>query len=173
MIRLGTLVVPLAMVLIIGTGLLRGVPVFDRFVEGAREGLSSGVRILPALVALVTAVGMFRASGALDLVCSLLEPVGRLLGLPAQVLPLCLIRPISGSGAMAVFSDLLRTYGADSLIGRIASVLQGSTETTFYTIALYYGAAGIHDTRHTIPSALSADLSGFIMSALAVRLLFG
>lgn len=172
MTQIGTLMVPLAIAGIIGFGLIRGVPVFDLFLEGAKEGMGVAVRILPALIALVTAVGMFKASGGLDLLSFALEPLGRLVGLPREVLPLTLLRPISGSGAMVIFTDLIQTYGSDSLIGRIASVMQGSTETTFYTVALYYGAAGIRDTRHTIPAAVSADITGFIMSALTVRLLF-
>ena len=120
----------------------------------------------------MTAVGMFKASGALDLLSFALEPLGKLFGLPRDLLPLALLRPISGSGAMAIFDDLLRIHGPDSLIGRIASVMEGSTETTFYTIAVYYGAAEIRQTRHTVPAALSADLTGFFLSALLVRMLF-
>ena len=172
MIALGTLMVPLTMVLIVGYGLWKGVPVFDVFLDGAKEGLAVGARILPALVALVTAVGMFKASGGLDLVSWALEPLGNLLGLPREVLPLALMRPISGSGAMVLFQDLLQSHGPDSLVGRIASVMQGSTETTFYVIALYYGAAGIKDTRHTAPAALTSDVTGFFLSALTVKLFF-
>ncbi len=172
MTAVGVWMVPLAIAGIVGFGLLRGVKVFDLFVEGAKEGLTTAVSILPALVALVVAVGMFKASGGLDLLSFALEPIGKLLGLPREVIPLSLIRPISGSGAMAIFNDILRSHGPDSLAGRIASVMMGSTETTFYTIAVYYGAAGIKNTRHTIPAALSADISGFFLSALAVKLLF-
>lgn len=172
MTAVGVWMVPLAIAGIVGFGLLRGVKVFDLFVEGAKEGLTTAVNILPALVALVVAVGMFKASGGLDLLSFALEPIGKLLGLSREVIPLSLIRPISGSGAMAIFNDILRSHGPDSLAGRIASVMMGSTETTFYTIAVYYGAAGIKNTRHTIPAALSADISGFFLSALAVKLLF-
>ena len=143
MTAVGVWMVPLAIAGIVGFGLLRGVKVFDLFVEGAKEGLTTAVNILPALVALVVAVGMFKASGGLDLLSFALEPIGKLLGLPREVIPLSLIRPISGSGAMAIFNDILRSHGPDSLAGRIASVMMGSTETTFYTIAVYYGAAGI------------------------------
>ena len=168
----GVWMVPLAVAGIIGFGLVRGVKVFDCFVEGAKEGLSTAVSILPALVALVVAVGMFKASGGLDLLSFALEPLGKLIGLPREVIPLSLLRPISGSGALAVFADILKSHGPDSLVGRISSVLMGSTETTFYTIAVYYGAAGIKNTRHSIPAALSADITGFFISALAVKLLF-
>ncbi|MGI5966446.1 MAG: spore maturation protein [Anaerotruncus rubiinfantis] len=172
LMNLGTLMVPLTVAGIIGYAFVKGVPVFETFVEGAKEGLEVAVNILPALVGLITAVGMFKVSGGLDLLTWALEPFGRLLGLPREVLPLALLRPVSGSGALVIFNDLISTYGPDSLIGRVASVMQGSTETTFYTIALYYGAAGIKNTRHTVPAALSADLTGFIMSAFMVRLFF-
>ncbi|MEM1484822.1 nucleoside recognition domain-containing protein [Oscillospiraceae bacterium PP1C4] len=172
MMTVSTLMVPLVIVLIVGFGLVRGVKVFDVFLEGAKEGIQVAVHILPALVALITAVGMFKASGGLDLLSFALGPFGKMIGLPREVMPLALLRPISGSGAMVLFTDILENYGPDSLIGRIASVIEGSSETTFYTIALYYGAAGIHDTRHSVPAALSADIAGFVMSALTVRLLF-
>ncbi len=153
-------------------GYLRGVNVFEVFLAGAREGLKTAAEILPALVALIASVGIFKASGALDLLTVALSPAMRLLGLPAEVLPLALLRPVSGSGAMVIFTELLSRFGPDSTIGRIASVLEGSTETTFYTIAVYFGAAGIRKTRHTAPAAVAADLVGFVMSGIAVRLLF-
>lgn len=164
--------IPLVIAVIVGYGLIKGVAVFDLFLEGAKEGLMTAARILPALVGLVAAVGMFRVSGGLDILSWALQPVGRLIGLPKEILPLALMRPISGSGALALFTDLLGEHGADSLIGRVASVLMGSTETTFYTIAVYYGAAGIKDTRHSIPAALAGDVTGFFMSAFLVHLLF-
>lgn len=154
-------------------GLLRGVAVFDVFLEGAKEGLATAARILPSLVGLMTAVGVFKASGALDLLSHGLKPAADLLGLPAQVMPLALLRPVSGSGGMAVFRDILQDYGPDSFVGRVASVMMGSTETTFYTIAVYYGAIGVRKTRHTLPAALAADISGFVFSSLAVLWFFG
>lgn len=165
-------VIPLVISIIVGYGLIKGVDVFDLFLEGAKEGLMTAVRILPALVGLIAAVGMFRVSGGLDILSWALQPIGKLIGLPKEVLPLAMMRPISGSGAMALFIDLLREHGADSLTGRIASVMMGSTETTFYTIAVYYGAAGIKDTRHSVAAALAGDVTGFFMSAFMVRLLF-
>ena len=114
---------------------------------------------------------MFKASGALDLLTAFLRPLFSLLRLPDAVIPLALLRPISGSGAMVIFQDILQRYGPDSFAGRVASVMQGSTETTFYTIAVYYGATKVIRTRHTLPSALTADIVGFIMSAAAVRIL--
>lgn len=165
-------IIPLVIAVIVGYGLIKGVDVFDLFLEGAKDGLKTAVRILPALVGLIAVVGMFRVSGGLDILSWALQPVGDLIGLPKEVLPLAMMRPISGSGAMALFIDLLREHGADSLIGRIASVMMGSTETTFYTIAVYYGAAGIKDIRHSVAAALAGDITGFFMSAFMVRLLF-
>lgn len=166
-------IVPL---LLAGTALFalgKRVDVYAALTRGAGEGLSVLLRILPALVGLLTAVSMFRASGAMEWLTGVFAPVTGLLGIPQETTPLLLVRPVSGSGALAVGSDLIKTYGADSYIGRVAAVMLGSTETTFYTIAVYFGAAGIHRTRHTIPAALTADLTGFIAAAFAVRLFFG
>mgnify|MGYP001047046175 FL=1 len=154
-------------------GVALGVNTFDAFLEGAREGLSTAVSITPALICLLTAVPMFKASGALDVLSWGLSPLAQAVGLPGEVIPLALLRPISGSGAMVLFNDLLAVYGPDSFIGRVASVMEGSTETTFYTIAVYYGATHVTRTRHTLPSALSADLAGILMSGVAVRLFLG
>ena len=129
------------------------------------------VAILLALVMLLTAVHLLRASGAVDLLTSRLTPAARVLGLPPQVLPLVLLRPVSGSAALAVGADLMAQYGADSLIGRTAAVVLGSTETTFYTISVYFGAAGIRRTRYAVPAALIADLTGFLVAALTARFL--
>ena len=168
---LTNLLVPCLLAAIAVYGLYKGVPVFDTFLEGAAEGMKISVKILPALIALLTCIGMFKASGGLDLITQALKPVAEFFGLPGEIVPLTLLRPLSGSGALVVYEDLLKSYGPDSLIGKIASVLQGSTETTFYTIALYFGATGIKKTRQTIPASLTADLTGFLVSALAVRLL--
>ena len=153
--------------------LYRRVDVFSALTTGAGEGLSVIVRILPPLVALLTAVYMLRASGALELLTHALTPVLTILGIPPETVGLLLIRPVSGSGALAVGSEIMQTYGPDSTVGRTAAVMLGSTETTFYTIAVYFGSAGIHKTRHAVPAALTADLAGFAASALAVRLFFG
>jgi len=166
-------IIPAIVALFLLYGLLQNVPVFDVFLEGAKEGLSTAVRILPSLVGLITAVGVFKSSGALDLISHGLKPVAEFFGLPVEVMPLALLRPVSGSGGMAVFRDLLQSHGPDSFIGRVASVMMGSTETTFYTIAVYYGAVEVHKTRHTLPAALGADLAGFVFSSLAVLWLFG
>ncbi len=153
-------------------GVCRRVDVFSALTAGAGEGLAVTVRILPSLVALLTATYMLRASGATELLARLLAvPLGWL-GIPSETIALMLIRPVSGSGALAVGAELMQSYGPDSPIGRTAAVMLGSTETTFYTIAVYYGAAGIRRTRHTVPAALAADLTGFLAAAWTVRLFF-
>lgn len=170
--KLGVYAIPVTVLIIIVFGLFRGVPLFDTFVSGAKEGFSSAISILPSLVGLMMAVSMLNASGALDMLSSFLAPVSRLLGLPEQVMPLALIKPVSGSGATAILSQIFQNNGTESFAGRVASVMSGSTETTFYAIAVYYGAVSIKKTRHTIPAALTADLTACIISALAVRLFF-
>ena len=171
--NLSSLVVPILLAAVAAFGLGRRVDIYGALTHGAEEGLTVLLRIVPALVGLLTAVCMFRASGAMEWLSGLLAPVLGWLGIPSETAPLLLIRPISGSGALAVATDLMRTHGPDSYIGRVAAVMLGSTETTFYTIAVYFGSAGIHKTRHTIPADLAADLTGFIASALAVRIFFG
>ena len=146
--------------------------VYDALVQGAGGGLEVMLRIFPALVGLMTAVAMLRASGALELAAEVLAPLLDRVGLPAQLLPLMLVRPISGSAALGVGAELIQTYGPDSQLGRTAAVMLGSTETTFYTIAVYFGAVGITRTRYAVPAALCADLTGFLAAAWAVRICF-
>lgn len=168
-----TAIIPAAIIAIAALyGVLRGVDVFSAMADGARDGLRVVVSIFPPLVGLLTAVYMLRASGALDALTQLLSPLLGALGIPAETAPLMLLRPISGSGALAVGSELIELYGADSLVGRTAAVMLGSTETTFYVIAVYFGAAGIKRTRYAVPAALCADLTGFLVSALTVRWLW-
>ncbi len=168
----GVVIVPATVFFIIVFGFVRKVPVFDTFVMGAKEGAISCFEVLPSLVGLMLAVNMLSASGALDLLSSFLKPMAELLGLPSEVMPLAMMRPVSGSGSNALLLQLFETYGPDSFIGRVASVMNGSTETTFYAIAVYFGAVGIKKTRHTIPAALTADLAGYVASVWAVRILF-
>lgn len=153
-------------------GLGRGVDVYDALVQGTGGGLEVMLRIFPALVGLMTAVAMLRASGVLELAAEVLAPLLDRVGLPAQLLPLMLVRPISGSAALGVGAELIQTYGPDSQLGRTAAVMLGSTETTFYTIAVYFGAVGITRTRYAVPAALCADLTGFLAAAWAVRICF-
>lgn len=153
-------------------GTVRQVDVYRALMTGADQGLKVLAGIIPALVSLMTAVSMLRASGALELAAQVVSPWLEYLGLPAELLPLMLVRPISGSAALGVGAELIAAYGPDSDLGRMTAVMLGSTETTFYTIAVYFGAAGISRTRYTIPAALCADLVGFLTAVWAVRLLF-
>lgn len=170
---LSNLIIPLIIAGILVFALTRQVNIFNEFLSGAKEGFMTSVNILPALVALITCVGMFKASGALDILNYALSPLAGLLRLPREVIPLALLRPISGSGAMVIFNDILGNFGPDSYIGRVASVMQGSSETTFYTIAVYFGATKVSNTRYTVGASLTADIVSFIISAVMVRLLFG
>lgn len=145
---------------------------YDLLLQGGSEGLKLLLTITPALVVLLTAVTMLRASGAVELLTRILSPIFRLAGIPPETVMLILIRPISGSAALAVGAELMAQYGPDSLIGRTAAIMLGSTETTFYTISVYFGAVGIKKTRYAIPAALIADLTGFIMASLTARWFF-
>ncbi|MCL2089025.1 MAG: spore maturation protein [Oscillospiraceae bacterium] len=164
-------IIPCAICAIVVYGMCKKVDVFNVFIEGAKDGISTSINIMPALIVLLTAVGMFKASGALDIIVNALKPLSDMTGIPKEVFPLALLRPISGSGSLAIYENILTEHGADSFIGRVASVIQGSTETTFYVIAVYFGSLKITKTRFTIPCALASDAAGFILSALAVRLL--
>ena len=166
------LVVPVLLATTAVCGMGRRVDVYSALTHGAEEGLTVLLRIIPSLVGLLTAVSMFRASGAMEWFSDLCAPLLRFLGIPPELMPLMLIRPVSGGGALAVASDLIASHGPDSYVGRAAAVMLGSTETTFYTIAVYFGSAGIRRTRYTVPAALAADFAGFLFSALAVRLFF-
>ncbi|RKI66501.1 spore maturation protein [bacterium 1xD42-67] len=167
-----TMLIPLILCFVALYAAGRRVDVWSALVQGAGSGLETLVRIVPALVGLLTAVYMLRASGALELLAQALAPVMDRLGLPSELLPLMLVRPVSGSAALGVGAELIASYGPDSELGRTAAVMLGSTETTFYTVAVYFGAVGITRTRYAVPAALCADLTGFVASAWAVRLLF-
>ena len=145
---------------------------YDLLLTGAADGLKMLLSIVPALVILLTAVTMLRASGAIELLTDMLDPAFSFFGIPPETAILVLIRPISGSAALAVGSELMATYGVDSVIGRTVAVMLGSTETTFYAISVYFGAAGIRRTRYTVPASLFADFIGFLMSAWSVRFFF-
>ena len=145
---------------------------YELLLDGASKGLKLLVTLIPALILLMCAVSMLRASGAIDILSQWLSPVFGFFGIPPETAMLVLIRPISGSAALAVGADLMAQYGVDSQIGRTAAIMLGSTETTFYTISVYFGAAGIKKTRYTIPAALIADLTGFIMASLTARLFY-
>lgn len=154
-------------------GWARGVRVYDTLVEGAKEGFQVAVRIIPYLVAVLVMIGMFRGSGGLDALVGVLGPATAWIGMPAEALPMAILRPLSGSGAFAVMAEAMKTHGPDSLIGYLVSTLQGSTETTFYVLAVYFGAVGIRRTRHALPACLAADLAGVLTALAVVRLMFG
>jgi spore maturation protein B len=147
----------------------KGVGIFDAFVEGAKEGITNTVRIIPSLVGLFMAISVFRASGGLDLIIYAFKPIGNLIGIPKEVMPLMFMRPLSGSASLAIVVDILKQYGPDSLIGKIASTMMGSTETIFYTMAVYFGAVGIKNSRHTLVCALIADFVAVIAACTLCR----
>lgn len=165
--------VPLVVASILVHGYIKGVKVYEVFVEGAAEGIKTSLRILPYLIAILMAIGAFRSSGAMDILLALFKVPAGLLGIPAEVTPLVLIRPLSGSGALGVLSEILYAYGPNSFAGRVAATMMGSTETIFYTITVYFGAVGIKDTRHVLPAALVADLAGVISSVIICSIIFG
>lgn len=165
-------IVPIIICIVFATGLLKKNDIFADFLEGAKEGFSVAVEILPALVALSLCVGALRSSGAISAISAALSPIASAIGFPKECLSLALIRPVSGSGALVLFNEIIKENGPDSFVGRVASVLMGSTETTFYTIAVYLGATKIKKTRHCVFSSLSADLTGFLLSAAAVKIIF-
>lgn len=166
------LLVPLLLAAVAVCGVIRRVDVCAALADGARSGGKILLSVFPNLVALLTAVAMLRASGAFEALAAALGPVLGRLGIPAETLPLMLVRPFSGSAALGVGAELIQTYGPDSPVGRTAAVMLGGTETTFYTVAVYFGAAGVRRSRYALPAALTADFVGFLAAALAVRLFF-
>ena len=154
-------------------GLYKRVPVYESFVEGAKEGFKVAVRIIPYLVAILFAIAMFRASGAMEALTRVLDPVLGLIGFPAELLPMAIIRPLTGSGSAALVVDMINQYGEDSIFVKMAAVMFGSSETTFYVIAVYFGAVGIKKTRHAVPAGLIADAAAMLLAVWTVRLLFG
>ena len=164
-------VVPLMITFILANGLMRKAPVFELFMAGTREGMATTVKVLPTLIGLVMSISMLRESGFFEIFSNLLSPVLSYIHFPPELIPLALIRPISGSGGLAVMQDLIDTFGPDSFLGRATSVMMGSTETTFYTIAVYFGSVQIKNIRHTLPAAIIADIAGILASVYAVRLM--
>ncbi len=157
---------------IVAVASVRRVPLFEEFCLGAKEGGAAALRVFPTLLALMTAVAMLRASGLLDCVVTVLRPVAERIGFPAEVLPSALLRPLSGSGSLAALQDVLAKHGPDSKAGLVASVLQSSTETTFYTLSVYFGYIGVKKTGCALPAALAGDFVGMVLSALTVHLFF-
>ncbi len=154
-------------------GLIKRVPVYEEFVEGAKEGFTLAVTIIPYLVAILFAIAMFRASGALDFLVEGLRPVLGAVGIPPEILPMALVRPLTGSGSVGIVLDMIREFGEDSILVKMAGTMFGSTETTFYVIAVYFGAVNIKKTRHAVPAGLFADFAAMLASVYVVRLLFG
>ena len=167
------MVVPFTIAFVALWAMVKRVDVYGALCQGAGEGLGVLLKIIPAMVGLMTAVYMLRASGLLEALGQLLAPLLTKVGIPPEVVGLLLVRPVSGNAALGVGAELIATYGPDSTIGRTAAVMLGSTETTFYTIAVYFGAAGIRKTRYALPAALCADLAAFLAAAWAVRVCFG
>jgi len=158
---------------VLGFGYLKKINVYEAFVEGAKEGLTTAWRILPYLVAMFVAIGIFRSSGAMDVVIEVLTPITKFFGIPAEIIPLALMRPLSGSASTGMLAELFQVYGPDSFVGRVASTMMGSTETIFYTLSIYFGAVGIKRMRYTLWGALIAELAGLIASVIICRIVFG
>ena len=166
------LFMPVFIAVVIIFGFIKKVELFDAFTAGAKDGIKTLLGIAPTLVGLIVAVNLLKSSGATDALCALISPAAQALGFPEQIVPMVLLRPISGGGSTALLMNVYKDYGPDSFAGRVASVLAGSTETTFYAIAVYFGSVGIKKIRHTLVAALSADFTAAVMAVLTVRLFF-
>ena len=164
--------VPVLLVGITLAGMLRKVKVYDVFIEGAKEGFEVGVKIIPFLVGILVAIGMFRASGAMELLLAALRPVAAATGFPADLIPLAILRSLSGSGSLALTTDIIKTQGPDSLLARMAATMYGSSETTFYVLAVYFGAVGVRRTRHAVPAALVGDVVAAIATVAVCMWMF-
>lgn len=164
--------IPVVVALVALYAIIKKVPVYTVFTEGAKEGFSTAVMIIPYLTVMLCAIGMFRASGGMDWLCGILDPLTSLIGIPGEVLPMGIMRSFSGGGAEGMMVDLMTQYGTQSQIGRIASVALGSTETTFYVVAVYFGSVGVSNTRHAIAAGLLGDLASLIASAVIVNIMW-
>ncbi|MBI5020351.1 MAG: spore maturation protein [Ignavibacteriales bacterium] len=170
---ISVLAIPALILFIIIYGAVKKVKIYEAFVEGAKEGFNIGVRIIPYLVAMLVAIGIFRAGGAMELLSKLLSPLTNLINMPAEALPMAIMRPLSGSGALGVMAETIKSHGPDSLIGRMVAVMMGSGETTFYVLAVYFGSVSISKTRQAVPAGIVADVVGIFMSVWIVNLIFG
>ena len=164
--------IPLLIAIVPLYALVKKVSIYETFIEGAKEGFGVAVSIIPYLVAILVAIGMFRASGAIELLSHALAPVLKLVGMPADVLPLAIIRPLSGSGALGIMSDIASNHGGDSYLARVAAVMTGSSETTFYVLTVYFGSVGIQKFRHAPIAGLIADISGMLAALFICRFIF-
>lgn len=170
---ISTLAIPMLIFIFIGYGAIKKVKIYEVFVEGAKEGFDVAVRIIPYLVAMLVAIGIFRAGGAMEMLIYAFTPLTNLIGMPAEALPMAIMRPLSGSGSLGIMAEIIATHGPDSFIGILVSTFFGSTETTFYVIAVYFGAVNIRKTRHALAAGLLADIAGIIGAVFIVNLLFG
>ena len=166
------LAIPLMIAIFLGWGFFKKVRVYEVFVEGAKDGFHTAIRIIPYLVAMLFAIGIFRASGAMDVLISIITPLTNLIGMPPDALPMALMRPLSGSGSLGIMTELMKVHGPDSFIGVLASTLYGSSETTFYILAVYFGSVNIKNARHAVPVGLLADLAGMLAAVFICRILF-
>jgi spore maturation protein B len=163
--------IPGLIVIILILGAFRNIPVFDAFIEGAKEGLTTTVKILPVIIGILLGINILKESGALDMIVLLLSPIADLFGFPKEILPMALLRPVSGSASLGLLNQQLKEYGPDSYIGKTISVMMGSTETIFYTIAVYFGAVGVKETKYTLWIALIAGLAGLISAIIICRIM--
>lgn len=164
--------IPGLILIILSLGIYKEIKVYDVFIEGAKEGIKTVFRIIPSLVGLLVAVGVFRASGAMDLIIYAAKPVASFFHIPSEAIPLAFLRPISGSASLALVSDIIKNHGPDSFIGRVVSTMMGSTETIFYTLTVYFGSVGIKNIRYTLVAALMADAVSVIISVWICSLIF-
>lgn len=164
--------IPVILLGIPAYGMFKKVKVYEAFTDGAKEGFTNAIRIIPFLIAMLVAIGVLRASGALGYFAQLVSPITNLIGMPSEVLPMAIMRPLSGGGASGIMAELFKTYGPDSLIGRMASVISGSTDTTFYVIAVYFGAVGVKNIRYALSAGLLADLAGILAAVFVTNLMF-
>lgn len=169
---ISSLSVPLIFLIIVSYGFLKKVKLYEAFTEGAKDGFTTAIRVIPFLAAMLIAIGIFRASKAMDYLSVLLSPITNLVGMPSEVLPMALMRPLSGSGANGIMNSLFKKYGPDSLIGTMTSIMSGATDTTFYIVAVYFGSVNIKKTRHAISAGLTADLAGILAATIIANLLF-
>lgn len=169
---ISTLSVPLIFLVIVSYGFLKKVKLYEAFTEGAKDGFTTAVRVIPFLTGMLVAIGIFRASKAMDYLSLLLSPITNLIGMPSEVLPMALMRPISGGGANGIMNSLFKKYGPDSLIGTMASIMSGATDTTFYILAVYFGSVNIKKTRHALSAGLTADIAGILAATIIANLMF-
>ena len=165
-------ILPVMLLTFLLTALYKKIPLYETFIDGAKEGFDIGVKIIPYLVGILVAIGMFRASGAIEFLAHALSPILKFIGMPADILPLAIIRPLSGSGALGITTEIAKHYGGDSYMARLAAVMTGSSETTLYVIAVYFGSVGITKIRHALIAGIVADIAGMLAALFICRLIF-